>query len=154
MWRNTRCGGAGGRDVCNGSNLQRWFPAAFHIWFGVWMKFWQNFSMNYARGCWNAASTQRHKETCSGSPQTTHCHLTHEPNQSPLQKADSLTLGRESQQWTPSAVGCRGGEMRAACREVLQCSTRWCCILEITLPCGSLNIDVGSKMWQTHRYSF
>lgn len=82
-------------------------------------------------------------------------HLTHEPNQSPLQKADSLTLGRESEQWTPSAAGCRAGDMRAACREVLQCSTRWCCILEITLPCGSLYIVRGQKdVANTHRCSF
>lgn len=86
----------------------------------------------------------KYTETCSGSTQTTRCHLTHEPNQNPLWKAQSYT-GRESKQRTPSAVGCQGGDGQAACNEVLQCSTRWCCILEISLPCGSFYIGWGLR---------
>lgn len=66
--------------------------------------------MNYARGCWNAASTQMHKETCSGSAQTTRCHLTREPNQSPLH------AGEGKGAVDPRAVGCRGGEGRLLAR--------------------------------------
>lgn len=91
-----------------------------------------------------AGTLQVHRETCSGSTQTTRCHLTHEPNQNPLWKAQSYT-GRESKQRTPSAVGCQGGDGQAACNEVLQCSTRWCCILEISLPCGSFYIGWGLR---------
>lgn len=69
--------------------------------------------------------------------QPTHCHLTHEPNESPPQKAESLKPGRESEEKTPVLRVPGWGH---AVGDLLQYSTRWCCILEITLPRGSLYV--------------
>lgn len=62
---------------------------------------------------------------------------------------ESLMLGRESKERIPVLWVPRWGH---AVGDLLQYSTRWCCILEITLPRGSLYVGCRLKdVANTHR---
>lgn len=67
----------------------------------------------------------------------------------PAPEGSDSSPGEGKRAGPPSAVGA-GGDVRAACPEVLRGSARWSCILEITAPRGSLGIGAGSETPQTH----
>lgn len=84
--------------------------------------------MNYARGFWNAASTQRHKEIFFlKQPLDNPLASDTRTKSKPSPKRQRVWGGRERR--GPGAGGARVGH---GVGDLLQYSTRWCCILEIT----------------------